>query len=1108
MKQKISNKKIQQAIGLLSIALIAQAESHDVLWTDAGKFVDGSKCGTGKGEIDCSKLDFSTGNTGTIDAPNTSLSRWPLGQNGASEFVENNTLTVVNVRNGISPDYYSPYENAIAGQGTKVKNNHAIVSLNTLYPNGYVKGSVTIAGGRGDEYAGYNTVDVNYVNTEHLNRKHNQNTGGADFVGGVSFNGLVEHNTVNINGIGNEIKYLDKDGNETNQEVGYFNVYGGNAESYHSGAMLSTAEGIIASTNANTVNIKNSSNINLVYGGKSNNGAGNNLDAESTADFNVVNIDNSHAVTVYGGEGGNIHADQNKVAITNSEIYGSVTGGSSIQGDANENIVLIKDSTVKGSVNAGNGPYSSRGNLLQIENSTTGRVVTGNGAQRVDSNRLEISNSTVQAATVGKAGSGSGKIKPVDAALSNNSGIIENSTVKENAVLLDGGYLIPSQITNNSLEIRGDEAGKSSVGGHMFGVSFNIYDSNKPEEPVLVNDNRLALENTPVGMDGKYVIEDFGIAGGSLRHIYFNNASADEKTPVRIENNSIDITGNGGVGGNIDLIAGGRDYYKFSEADISNNTLNIGLEDKPIDSEFTVGANITAVKNFNGNITDNNINIFATDDAEITVGGKIRGAANLHKDATRSGNNLNLGSEKQPITVKNKIKAAGIEGFDEINFYLPSNLENGDTALELTGNNKSDLSNTTVNAYLPRAGANVAAGDVVHLISNTGSGTISDIKDGKVYRGVALSADIADIVKTDDDKNLDLSFKQNLSYNPSFNQNGTNTGNVGLNNGQTPLPSHFTVDTKTKSFPESTAASLGLLRDGSNNFATAVRSSDRKNRTGGMEKNSARPIVYMDASRKRYESGSYVNNNGISLTLGGAFDIAQDAGASTLGAYLEHGKANYDSHLDDGTSADGDISYTGVGLYARHKLNSGFYGEANFRAGRAKQDYESRDFVFIDPQGNIRNDEKYDLSRNYVGGSIGIGQEIELGSNTLDLYARYNHTHLNAGTATLTSGEEFHSKASNSRQVQVGVRDNIELGHGHNLFFGAGYEYEMSGTANATIDGYGITTPSLKGSSGTAEVGYSWQPENSPLSFDIAARGTVGKARGGQVRAGFTYRFN
>ena len=110
-----------------------------------------------------------------------------------------------------------------------------------------------------------------------------------------------------------------------------FNIYGNYRDN-------DNANGNGTTTN---VNITNNSNLSIVYGGFS---------VSADANSNVVNIDKSTAINVFGGyansNSNSGNTNENKVTIKNNSTINDVYGGRSISGSANYNTVIIEDSTV------------------------------------------------------------------------------------------------------------------------------------------------------------------------------------------------------------------------------------------------------------------------------------------------------------------------------------------------------------------------------------------------------------------------------------------------------------------------------------------------------------------------------------------------------------------------------------------------------------------------------------------------------------------------------------------------------------------------------------------------------------------------------------------
>ena len=68
--------------------------------------------------------------------------------------------------------------------------------------------------------------------------------------------------------------------------------------------------------------------------------------------------------------------------------------------------------------------------------------------------------------------------------------------------------------------------------------------------------------------------------------------------------------------------------------------------------------------------------------------------------------------------------------------------------------------------------------------------------------------------------------------------------------------------------------------------------------------------------------------------------------------------------------------------------------------------------------------------------------------------------------------------------------------------------YEFDGDARANYQGFGLASPSLKGSSGRMEIGYRVKPSKEmPLLLDFNVAGWAGQQKGVTGQIGFTYNF-
>ena len=376
------------------------------------------------------------------------------------------------------------------------------------------------------------------------------------------------------------------------------------------------------------------------------------------------------------------------------------------------------------------------------------------------------------------------------------------------------------------------------------------------------------------------------------------------------------------------------------------------------------------------------------------------------------GNVLNLGTAREGIEM-NKLTAEEVLNFDTINFYLPENVRHNDTALNLS-TLYLDLGNTTMNAYVPGS-ANLHSGDVVHLIKAK-DGLYWSGK-GNVYQGITLTHDLASIVLTEDNKNLDLTFKRSNQQNttpvtdtttkpvennnttgtttkPVVNTNTTetatkpvvNTNTTAITNNpvvNTDTVSITTVNPKTKSLVQGRLVAPALVNNGATYLAGSLSSlyqDANLNQTGANESG----FVQAGATDRDITTGSYVNLKGVTLDAGYAWNKPSVSGNWLYGVAAEYGYSHYTTHLDDGTKGKGKAWNLGANVFSNYLWNNGLYAQVSLRAGRVWNDYRSDDFVHANGTGV-----RYKSNANYLASHVGFGKVWQLGeNNSLDTYVK------------------------------------------------------------------------------------------------------------------------
>lgn len=483
----------------------------------------------------------------------------------------------------------------------------------------------------------------------------------------------------------------------------------------------------------------------------------------------------------------------------------------------------------------------------------------------------------------------------------------------------------------------------------------------------------------------------------------------------------------------------------------------------------TINGSVHGGFSIKNTVTNNTVNF---------TGGTIKGAiyGGLSDDSSKdmlSGNTLNIGTSDKPVI---GLSAENIHNFQTINFYLPSSVSNGDTALSLTTTENTGLADTKVNAYLSNANG-LTKDSVIHLIST--AGTLVDFEEANGKANLS-NVNIAGLINVtgkiavdSTEKNLDLTF----------------SGDEDTGGGSTGGGSTITADENAKSLLETNLAMVGVVNEGANLF---IANLDKIN------PGEAEVFAFANGVDKRLKTGSHVDIKGFNVNVGVASDDTLSGGNLTTGLFVEYGKGSYESKLDNGTKGEGDTEFIGGGAFARYSANNGFYGEISGRVGKAKVDYEKSLY------------DAFDISSTYYGAHLGFGKIFNLtNSNDLDIYARgiYSKT---AGDDLVLSGVNTHFDSVTSLRAQIGFKDSFKLSDTSKLYAGLAYQYEFDGESkgNLTLPTFGtaeIAAPKLKGSTGIAELGYAY--ETNSIKFDIGAKGYTGKEKGYSGNLGVTIKF-
>ena len=576
---------------------------------------------------------------------------------------------------------------------------------------------------------------------------------------------------------------------------------------------------------------------------------------------------------------------------------------------------------------------------------------------------------------------------------SNNSGDADgnNLTIKGgiiNKIVFGGINQSDRSSSYNKIIFNNGTVGWQIIGGYsQYGkINYNT---------VIFNGGSvdgLFVAETGFGEENGNTLE---VNGGEVGYIWAvsGNSNIPEKDDVPKElvakNNTVTING-----GTIGLITG-------------INAATTSTENSITISGGTINGRITGTVSsiYGTTVTDNSINIYnnpALNNAEIY--GYDYDSSSFIK--AHSGNTLNIYTKG--------LAAKNIANFDAINFYLPSNIVNGDTILTLS-ETSTNISGVQVNAGVV-GNANLNVGDTVTLLTNAGTITDTGTTYGKLTEGVSLTYDLA------------------------VSKSGDNSIIVTINSVTPDIPEILPIIPPPvipiSPIPE---PNFDFDSEGLNGFF------DTDNK--GWE-------IFASAGGgpMRYKvNNGHIDTTNQNVDLGAARKVSNMANVMTIAPVIDYQNTNYDSYLNDGTRARGNSKYTAGGFVFRSMNRNGFYYEGSFRAGQAKTDFASEDLDTTGQFGTVT----YDTSQTILNGHLKLGKYIRFDKNNLlNVYGFYYHTHQGGSNADLSSGEHYNFSGANAGKLRLGYRMTTRTSKISQIYTGLAYQYEHDSGVTASYKGY------------------------------------------------------
>lgn len=549
----------------------------------------------------------------------------------------------------------------------------------------------------------------------------------------------------------------------------------------------------------------------------------------------------------------------------------------------------------------------------------------------------------------------------------------------------------------------------------------------------------------------------------------------------KISENLVEITSNAKVSTNGRIYGG----YSLSSGEVTSNIVQISGAESILKNTNVVGGYSS-----NGSANDNKVNIFGGEVSGTITGGQGATANNntitLKSNADVSGANLygsNLSADQTDgntliIDGWNSSSANGnavkkVKNFDEITFR---NLawENGGIALNITGADTSgQLKDTKVNVENLTLDGDIGikAGDKMTFIqSNADTGLSMEhvqlTEDALFSQGVATVGKLD--VKLEGATNNLIGEIKSVSFNP-----------------------------QTDVIAENRTAAAAFLNQGADIAA------DSLDLLGSDYKYGLRTFGAVYGNRSTYDSAGDVKINGWSEIVGLGNVHRKGDGDLAWGVFYENGTGNYrtwNQFNNEMFRGDGSLRYNGGGAAVRYTRDSGWYYEASVRAGTLSASMEN---AVKDGEGNSYG---FDNDSTYWGVHAGIGRLIDTERGEWNLYGKYFHTDIEGSSFSIVK-DRFVFDSLDSDRLRLGARYTADKTKRWSLYYGLAWEYEFSGDSHMRAAQWNAPEQSLGGSTGIAEIGTVWQPDDSPWQADINIKGYTGEREGfsGMVQLAYTF---
>ena len=305
------------------------------------------------------------------------------------------------------------------------------------------------------------------------------------------------------------------------------------------------------------------------------------------------------------------------------------------------------------------------------------------------------------------------------------------------------------------------------------------------------------------------------------------------------------------------------------------------------------------------------------------------------------------------------------------------------------------------------------------------------------------------------------------------------------------------LNSQTTTIAENRTAAAAFLNQGADIAA------DSLDLLGTDYKYGLRTFGAVYGSRSTYDAAGDLKINGWSEIVGLGNVHRKGDGDLSWSIFYENGTGNYrtwNEFNNEMFRGDGSLLYNGGGAAVRYEKDNGWYYEASVRAGTLSA---SMDNAVKDGNGQSYG---FDSDSTYWGAHAGVGKVIETEQGEWNVYGKYFHTDIDGDSFNI-AGDVFTFDSLTSDRLRIGARYTADKAKRWSLYYGLAWEYEFSGDSHMKAGQWDAPEQSLGGSTGIAEIGTVWQPDDSPWQANINLKGYAGEREGvsGMVQLAYTF---